>query len=341
MDFIDFRQKILISTGIYPPKIGGPAQYAKNLKEEFERMGHEVTVKTFNVENYLPSGIRHVYFFIKIIPAVFRSKMIFILDTFSVGLPTVLACKIFGKKSVIRTGGDFLWEQYVERTGKKVLLRNFYEEEKGNFSRKDKIIFNLTKWTLANVSKIIFSTEWQRDIFIKAYGVKIEKTSIVENYYGPKENSLNPSRKIFVVSSRDLRWKNITLLRKVFTRIKADHPEVDLFTDNIPFTDFMKKVEGCYATIQVSLGDISPNLILDSIRHNKPFICTREVGVYDRIKDAGVFIDPLDESEIEKTVIDLLDENNYKTAVEKVKNLSFTHTWKQIAVEFLDVFKTL
>src|SRR5689334_19581708 len=124
--------RILISTGIYPPKIGGPAQYSKNLKETLEKKGNRVSLKTFDIEDRLPTGVRHLYFFLKIIPALLASKAAIILDTYSVGFPTVLACKLFGKKGVIRTGGDFLWEQYVERTGKKVLLSDFYESEKNN-----------------------------------------------------------------------------------------------------------------------------------------------------------------------------------------------------------------
>jgi hypothetical protein len=59
--------KILIATGIYPPKIGGPAQYALNLKNEFEKMGHGVRVKTYGIEGKLPTGFRHLFFFFKII----------------------------------------------------------------------------------------------------------------------------------------------------------------------------------------------------------------------------------------------------------------------------------
>ena len=125
--------KILITTGIYPPKIGGPAQYAKNLKEAFEKMGHIVSVKTYNIDDKIPTGIRHLYFFLKILPKIIWSDVVFSLDTFSVGLPTVLASKIFNKKCIIRTGGDFLWEQYVERTKNKILLRNFYNTEIENF----------------------------------------------------------------------------------------------------------------------------------------------------------------------------------------------------------------
>ena len=162
------KLKILITTGIYPPKIGGPAQYAQNIKEEFEKIGHAISVKTYGVEDKLPTGLRHIFFFFKIIPKLLSADAVFILDTLSVGLPTVMACRVFGKKGIIRTGGDFLWEQYVERTKKNILLRNFYQTENSNFSFREKIIFRLTKWTLDNASKIVFSTEWQRDIFIKA-----------------------------------------------------------------------------------------------------------------------------------------------------------------------------
>ena len=335
------NMNILITTGIYPPKIGGPAQYAKNLKETFEKMGHNVSVRTFLFENYLPSGLRHIFFFFKIIPVFIKADVVFTLDTYSAGFPTVFSSKIFFKKCVIRTGGDFLWEQYVERTGKKVLLRNFYEQEKSNFLLKEKIIFIVTKWTLLNASKVIFSTEWQRDIFIKAYGLEKEKTSIVENYYGPKEGDLEPKSKFFVASSRNLKWKNIEILKNIFNKIKSQHPNIELFTDNVPFPEFMEKIKNCYAVIQVSLGDISPNLILDAIRHNRPFICTREIGILPRIKDVGIFIDPTNEKEIEQAVLDILDKSNYEKAREKVRQFSFIHTWNNIAEEFINVYKNL
>ncbi len=332
---------ILIVTGIYPPKIGGPSQYAKNLKTEFEKMGARVSVKTFLLENYLPSGVRHIFFFLKIIPQVLKSDIVFAFDTFSVGLPATFACKIFGKKFIIRTGGDFLWEQYTERTGKKVLLRNFYKEEKQNFSFKDRIIFNLTRWTLLNTSKIIFSTEWQRDIFIDAYGLNKDKTVIIENYYGPKESGFEPKNRFFVASSRNLKWKNLDILKTIFQKIKIQNKEIECFTENLPFQEFMDKIKNSYAVIQVSLGDISPNLILDAIRHNKPFICTREVGIYDRIKEAGIFVDPLNEQEIEHAVLGLLDAEEYKKARDKVRQVSFVHTWENIALEFISVYKNI
>jgi len=333
--------KILITTGIYPPKIGGPAQYAKNLKLAFESQGNTIAVKTYNLENYLPTGFRHAYFFLKIIPKILSSDWVLALDTFSVGLPTVLASKIFRKKCLIRTGGDFLWEQYVERTGKKIMFRNFYKEELERLSIKEKIIFNLTQWTLNKADGIVFSTDWQREIFISAYNLKEDKTFVVENYYGSKEGIFEPNSKVFVASTRILKWKNLDTIKKVWNRIKTSYPDAELFTKNLPYPKFMEKIKHSYAIVQVSLGDISPNMILDAIRYNKPFICTKEIGIYDRIRDIGIFVNPLNEEEIENAILKLLDPEEYKRVIDKIKQFNFTHTWQEMAGEFIDIYKNL
>ncbi|MES3005143.1 MAG: glycosyltransferase family 4 protein [Patescibacteria group bacterium] len=330
------KLNILITTGIYPPKIGGPAQYAKNLKEEFEKKGHRVSVKTFGIENILPTGVRHLWFAVKVIPQFLKSDVVFALDTFSVGAPSVFLGKVFGKKVIIRTGGDFLWEQYVERTSKPILLRNFYETEAGFLTYKEKIIYSITKWTLNNASRVVFSTEWQKQIFVPAYVMDISKTSIIENYYGPKEGVFETDSNLFVASVRDLKWKNINTLRKVAEKVSQAH-SIHLLTENLTFLEFMKKIKLSRAVILVSLGDISPNMILDAIRYNKPFICTKEVGIYDRIKDAGTFVDPLNEDEIEKAILEFLDKEAYERAKERVKNFNFTHTWEEIAEEFIAI----
>ena len=138
-------QKLLIATGIYPPQVGGPAQYAKELAESFRQAEWEVAVKTYRFEHQLPSGVRHLFYFLKILPAVWQADLVIALDTFSVGLPAVLATRLLGKKVIIRTGGDFLWEDYIERTGEKVLFRNFYINTKERWNKKEQAIFYLTR----------------------------------------------------------------------------------------------------------------------------------------------------------------------------------------------------
>ncbi len=335
--------KILIATGIYPPDIGGPAQYAKNLFETWQKGGESVRVKTFRVERKLPTGLRHVFYFFKILPGVLWCDFVLALDTWSVALPGVLAAKLFGKKFIIRTGGDFLWEAYVERTGELVLLKDFYQKSKPNFNLKERLIFHLTRFVLANADKIIFSTDWQRKIFIGAYGIRLEKTAIVENFYGKKESDLPYSEKIFMASTRPLRWKNIPRLKEAFDlaqkQLGNEGMELQLDLGIAPYDEFMKKVSECYAFILVSLGDISPNMIMDAIRFNRPFIVTREVGIYDRIKDIAIFVDPENTDDIAEKIIWLSQSENYEKQKEKIRNFSFIHTWGNVAAEIIDIAK--
>lgn len=311
---------ILITTGIYPPQHGGPAKYAKNLYDTWTNQGHSVTVKKFDLEYKLPTIIRHIYFFLKIIPTLIQTDFVVALDTFSVGMPTSLATKILGVPLIIRVGGDFLWEQYVERTKEKVLLRDFYTVKKHSLNTKEQFIYLMTKMTLSLATKIVFSTKWQKEIWANPYAIDMEKVSIIENYYGPKQASVTPKDKIFIGSTRPLVWKNLDILPNT------------VVTTPVPYDSMMKTISECYAVILVSLGDISPNLILEAITYNKPFILTKENGLTDRIGDIAILVDPLNPTEIKEKMEWLT--NNYDEQKKKIEAFTFTHTWEEIANEF-------
>lgn len=333
--------RILIATGIYPPQIGGPAQYAKNLAEAFRGLGHEVRVVTYSGERCLPTGLRHLFFFCKILSAIFWCDFCLALDTFSVGLPAVAAGALVKKPVIIRTGGDFLWEQYVERTGQPVLLREFYQTERRHFSLKEKVIFWLTRWELHHCRWFVFSTLWQRDIWAEPYGLDLAKTQIIENFYGPKLPSYPPTRKNFVGGARQLKGKNFETLKRAFSIVKQKAPDLFLDLNTAPYEEFLSKIQHSYTVILVSLGDISPNIILDALRTNKPFILTRETGLYNKLKDIGVFVDPLKEEDIAGKILFLSDPQNYENARRKIEAFSFTHNWDEIAHKFLALFYRL
>lgn len=337
--------RILISTGIYPPKTSGPAQYAYNMGQIWTKNGHKVSICTYGVENILPTGIRHFVYFLRVFPKVLLSKYILVLDTFSVGFPTVLASKILGKKSVIRTGGDFLWEGYVERTGDMVLLSDFYKTRLGKLNFKERIIFSLTKWTLKSVDLLVFSTDWQRKIFLDPYELDFSKTKIVENHYEKIDIGEGEMQdgflKVFVGGVRKLKWKNTDLLKRVFQSKKISNSGAVLDMENMEREAFLKKILNSYAVILVSLGDISPHMIIDAISLNKPFILTKENGLMDRIGDISITVDPKNEEEIADKVLWLLNQDNYKSQVEKIKKFSFIRTWEDIAREYIDIFSKI
>jgi glycosyltransferase involved in cell wall biosynthesis len=333
--------RILIVTGIYPPEIGGPAEYAKNLKEAWSKAGHEVEVKVFSRFNALPTGVRHLAYFLYIIPAVVRADFILSLDTFSAGLPGVLAAKLFGKKIVVRTGGDFLWEFYVERTGEPVLLREFYQKCRGKLNSKEEMIFSLTRFVLQKASAIVWSTEWQKDIFLEPYELSNQKHFIIENFYGHKLASQEASSKNFIAGTRRLKWKNVARLESVFNNQEVKEVGASLDTATVPHEEFLSKLGKAYAVAIVSLGDISPNTILDAIRLEKPFILTQENGLYSRIKDIGLFVNPLSEADIKEKVLWLSNPGNYVLQKAKIEAFSFTHGWEEMAGEYLSIYDKL
>ncbi len=329
--------RILIATGIYPPEIGGPAEYAKHLKETWTKEGHHVSIRVFSRFNFLPTGVRHLAYLCYILPAVYRSDFVLCLDTFSAALPAVLAAKLWGRKIILRTGGDFLWEAYVERTGESVLLRDFYKTCISKFSKKEKDIFKMIKYILNNVSAIVWSTEWQKEIFVEPYGLSNQKNLIIENYYGPKIASQEPSEKNFVAATRKLKWKNISTLERVFSEIG----DAKLDVEPVSHEAFLKKIASSYAVIIASLGDISPNTILDAIRLNKPFILTKENGLYPRIKDIGLYVDPLSQEDIKEKVLWLSNPQNYALEKAKIEAFTFTHTWEEMAGEYLAIYNNI
>ncbi len=336
--------KILIASGIYPPDIGGPAQYARNLYETWKKAGYDVKVAAYRWERALPPGFRHILYFLKIIRKGWNADLILVLDTWSAAVPTMYACRLMGKKYVLRTGGDFLWESYVERTGDMVLFKDFYQARTNLLNRKEKLVFKLGRRVLRHAKVLIFSTDWQRKIFEKAYKLDPKQSVIIENFCGARAEAIEPENRTFIGGTRILKWKNIDLLKHAFDtaqiQVKAKGlPEIELDLGKAVYDSFFEKIHNAYAVILVSLGDISPNMIFDAIRAGTPFIVTKETGIADRIKDCAIFVDPQNEKEIVEKIVWLSDPKNRATQAEKVRNFKFTHTWEDIGKEIVEVSK--
>ena len=219
--------------------------------------------------------------------------------------------------------------------------KDFYQNEIKNFSIKEKVIFKLTKFVLKNSHALVFSTDWQRQIWAKPYNLNLSKTIIIENFYGEKMPSVLPKEKIFIGGTRKLKWKNLDILEKSFKIAKEKDSSLILDTNNYRYEEFMEKIKKCYAVILVSLGDISPNMILDAIRHNKPFILTKETGLYEKLKDLGLFVDPFDKQDIKNKILMMTDDKIYQNLKENIKKFSYTHSWPEIADEFLKIYKKI
>ena len=330
--------KILIATGVYPPDIGGPAEYAKNLEEEFIRLGHKVTVLSYQKEKGMPVGIRHLYYFFRVVRQISAMDFVLALDTMSVGLPAVCAAKLFFKKSAVRIGGDFLWESYVERTGHLIPWAQFYGSHK-MFSVKERIIFSLTRFTLRLADALAFNSEWQLRGMVPVYGLDVGKTSVILNFFGEPLPASAPSEKNFIWATRSIKLKNGQNLKKAFDEAVKIDGGLKLDSRQSTHEELLNKIASCYAVILPSVSEMSPNFILDALRFGKPFILTRETGLYDIVKDAGLFVDPLRPEDITEKILTLADDEKYSAYQKKAASFHLKHSWADIAGEFLGLYR--
>lgn len=340
------KYNIVIATGTYPPEIGGSSDYSAGLFGAVVKQGQKVSVLTYGPLKKFPTGIRHFLYFCKLCIKAINTDYIIALDIFSVALPSVIFARLFGKKIVIRVGGDFLWELYAERTHEPIFLSEFYSIPR-DYNLKESIIFRLIHFIFNKADMIVFSTEWQRNIMKRPYRLDLNRTAIIENFYQGKPLSVktfqseSPKEKIFFSPSRDIFIKNKQNLRKAFNMVATDHPDVVLDEKVVSHQTMIEKIQKAYAIIVVSISEVSPNLVLHAIEYGLPIIITKDTGIADRLKELAVFVDPLSIESIKSGMESLLNPNVYGAYKQKINQNTHTHSWDEIATEFLELYKQI
>lgn len=361
--------KILLATPIYPPEIGGPAIYIQKLKVRLENRGIETEVVSYQEFKKYPQPLRFFLYFFNLFKKSKDSKIIYAFNLISSGFPTYLACQILNKKFIVRLGGDFLWERAVEEGRTKKPLREYYQQPK---SFKEKFWIWIIKKILKGADKIIFTSNLQKEIYKKYFGIREEKTIVIQNPF-PEIQDLNildlehrTSNFELLYAGRLVKLKNLDILVEVFERvikrtnkplilkIIGEGPELSnlklqianlklgdkvIVQKPIPHEDLLKEIQKSYLCVLPSLTEISPNFALECIKLEKPILLTRETGIYEDFKDYLIFIDPKSEKDIEEKIIYLLDEKNYQNYIEKIKAIPTSYSWKDVIEKHITLFK--
>ena len=142
-----FIMRVVIATPFVSPEPGVLAVYAAGIAGAFEKRGDTVTVLPFGDTRLLPPLIRHLAYFFRIVTMTPGTTFVLALDTWSVGIPALCAAKIRGVPFIVRIGGDYLWETYIERTNSEVRLSEFYARPR-SYSLWEHVIFHATRWLL-------------------------------------------------------------------------------------------------------------------------------------------------------------------------------------------------
>ncbi len=165
--------RILIATGIYPPDIGGPAQYSEALRRALVSHGHEVVVvsygeagddkdaEIYRVSRAAPVVLRYLFYFLKVLQAGAHADIIYAQDPVSSGLPAHCAAKILRKPFVLKVVGDYAWEQAQGKYGVRDFLDYFQTKKYG---WKIELLKNIEKRVAKSSIRVIVPSKYLEKI---------------------------------------------------------------------------------------------------------------------------------------------------------------------------------
>lgn len=372
------NNKILIATGIYPPEIGGPAGYSKNLAEILSKNNIDVCVITYSDEEFyeidknLPYKLIRIkrtnkisnYFryFVALVKNIRNFDIVYAFDYLSAGIPSVVACKAFNKKLVIRSGGDFIWESYLDKYKKGVKLKDFY---KLKLHRKFLLKFFISKIVLKLCNAIIFTTKFQGHIFEKQYNINPKKVFYISNpviindSIEIKENKNNN----ILFAGRIIEKGNLLNLIKAFSSLNQDNFNLlivgngyqkesledyvkknniknVIFEKGVLNKELREKISASYAMTFPSYTDISPNTVLDCISMKTPFILTQEHG-FDWLKNDFFEFDPAEIESIRDYLQKLTDPEYYSNLKQKIENINYNYSYDNVMNDTLEIFQKI
>ena len=297
--------------------------------------------------------------------------MIFTLDGFTVALPAILAGIILRKKVILRIGGDFVYESFLEEflNIKEITFEEYYV----NFKKYEKMMLEknrvlyfkylVQKFVLENCYGIIFNTSWQKDIYLSHYKFKnVDKLFVIQNpveeinseiFENEKlseefENSVKDNKFIFTSITRNIPYKNLTRLKKVFLELEStsSSPEgggregaVYLETTQGSHASCIKRISMSRAYICASISDISPNQVQEALSLKIPVIISKYTGITNILKEAGVarVVDPFDIEDIKNAVLEMCDDNIWNKYKQNLEKFSWPQNWNSLFIQYEDI----
>jgi len=339
--------KVLITTGIFPPEIGGPATFIERLAADLVDAGFNVCVLTYgspikkersfclkNVSKKWPAFWRHCLFALKTFWLARQSDIVYTTDLYSPGYFSMLAVKFWRKKLVVRFAGDSAWETALNLglTDDDILI--FQKKQYTPFiekikARRAKIV--------RSADKIVAVSEFIKNLAI-IIGAKEEKIEVIYNavdFLDKLPARQKPNRPILVTACRLVPWKGVDMLIRVVAKLKQKYPAIIFeilgdgpelpkikelsrrlnLDENIKFRGRVSEEEShnIFASSTIFVLNTNyegfPHSVLNAMRCGLPVITTPVGGNLELIKnnENGLLVNYNDETAWEKTIERLLN----------------------------------
>ncbi len=232
--------RILITTPVFPPDLGGPAVYVPSLGRYLVDRGHEVRVVAF-CEEENPAGypfpvvavprvalpLRYLKSFFRILQHAGSADLVYVNE--HLALLAVLAAKLRRKKSAIRVMVDGSWE-IAYRYG---WTQDYIDEFQGrSYGFKVWLARLLQRWWWRRVDAVVAVSDYLRRIVL-GHGIDDRKVHLIHNaYHGPKAFAVSkeearrglgiaPDERVIVTVCRLMIWKGVDGIIKALADLPA------------------------------------------------------------------------------------------------------------------------
>lgn len=237
--------RILLTSPVFPPDLGGPAVYVPNCARFLVERGHEVTVVAF-CSDPEPTGypfrvvaisrgrlaVRYLKAFWRVFVEARGKDVVYVNE--HLALLHVLAARLAGSRVVIRIMVDGAWE--ISHRKGWIDGDDIMTFETKDYGAKVKLARTLQKLWWSWCGRIISCSDFLRRILIDRYGVADDKVRRIFNaYHGPTRDSVaeNPAEaraksgleegpRYLLTICRLMNWKRVDGIIEALSELPED-----------------------------------------------------------------------------------------------------------------------
>ena len=338
--------KILITTGIFPPDIGGPASYIPRTATALVKLGHDVRVLTSSepvhlkrddepypfvihrVNRRLPFLWRSFNYIRYILRLARNTDIIYANGLFT---ETGIVSLSLRKPLVMKVVGDKAWERATNRGW---VADDFSIFQTKNYGIKVEILKWLRSWSVRHADKVIVPRQYLANT-ITGWGIEKDRVSIVYNGSEPTNNVKPveiplPTQKKVVTVGRLIGLKcidqlihAIAMLEGTGLIIVGDGPlrshlesvaKTHNISDRVYFAGARTREEtlalmaACDLMVLNSVHEAFPHVLLEAVSLHLPVVATAVGGIPEMIEHGktGFLVEPNNTDQLSRTIWEIL-----------------------------------